>query len=90
MHLVPAPAVRLMKRRVQSRPGVRQENRPSHPLKVGKVDLLSLGWIGRLLGVVDGVWGIISFPFPFISHASFGFCWRFLITRARVRYHMVE
>ena len=27
MHLVPAPAVRLMKRRVQSRPGVRQENR---------------------------------------------------------------
>ena len=25
MHLVPAPAVRLMKRRVQSRPGVRQE-----------------------------------------------------------------
>ena len=26
MHLVPAPAVRLMKRRVQSRPGVRQEN----------------------------------------------------------------
>ena len=28
MHLVPAPAVRLMKRRVQSRPGLRQENRP--------------------------------------------------------------
>ena len=27
MHLVPAPAVRLMKRRVQSRPGARQENR---------------------------------------------------------------
>ena len=27
MHLVPAPAVRLMKRRVQSRPGSRQENR---------------------------------------------------------------
>ena len=27
MHLVPAPAVRLMKRRVQSRPGLRQENR---------------------------------------------------------------
>ena len=27
MHLVPAPAVRLMKRRVQSRPGTRQENR---------------------------------------------------------------
>ena len=26
-HLVPAPAVRLMKRRVQSRPGLRQENR---------------------------------------------------------------
>ena len=26
MHLVPAPAVRLMKRRVQSQPGVRQEN----------------------------------------------------------------
>ena len=27
VHLVPAPAVRLMKRRVQSRPGSRQENR---------------------------------------------------------------
>jgi len=29
MHLVPAPAVRLMKRRVQSWPGARQENRCS-------------------------------------------------------------
>ena len=44
MHLVPAPAVRLMKRRVQSRPGVRQENRPSHPLKVGKVDSALACW----------------------------------------------
>jgi len=33
MHLVPAPAVRLMKRRVQSRPGVRQlETIPGHEL----------------------------------------------------------
>ena len=36
MHLVPAPAVRLMKRRVQSRPGVRQENR-LHLQKVSRL-----------------------------------------------------
>ena len=36
MHLVPAPAVRLMKRRVQSRPGVRQQNNSKKPNVVSR------------------------------------------------------
>jgi len=44
MHLVPAPAVRLMKRRVQSRPGLRQENRPGrNGLAVSFLESLTLG-----------------------------------------------
>jgi len=48
MHLVPAPAVRLMKRRVQSRPGARQENRfvRKNPESIRLLSRLSLVWSG--------------------------------------------
>ena len=47
MHLVPAPAVRLMKRRVQSSPGVRQQNNPKKENVVSRLspaDKLIVGW----------------------------------------------
>ena len=44
MHLVPAPAVRLMKRRVQSWPGARQENRCSLCLVFRIGHIVFHGW----------------------------------------------
>ena len=47
MHLVPAPAVRLMKRRVQSSPGVRQQNNPKKENVVSRLspaDKLIVCW----------------------------------------------
>ena len=45
MHLVPAPAVRLMKRRVQSRPGWRQENNELESLVWTRLE----SWVACLL-----------------------------------------
>jgi hypothetical protein len=52
MHLVPAPAVRLMKRRVQSRPGARQENPFRLAAVVWRVGHMSFSF--RVLPMVRG------------------------------------
>ena len=51
MHLVPAPAVRLMKRRVQSRPGLRQENRFVVSACLD-TSFVSLRWLGRIDAII--------------------------------------
>ena len=56
MHLVPAPAVRLMKRRVQSRPGLRQENRPSLPQDIPRQEPLWLSFSDWFFVSPTGSW----------------------------------
>ena len=62
MHLVPAPAVRLMKRRVQSWPGARQENRCSLCLVFRIGHIVFHGW--RTGSFPTAVFSFLPFAWP--------------------------
>ena len=73
MHLVPAPAVRLMKRRVQSRPGARQENRFPKKRRKQRIDSLTapLDWSFHDWSYRPGAKGAIFYILSFFGEARY-------------------